>query len=160
MQKRFHIFAKPVSHSLWKMKQGLWERRREIQGVNAQEEKDKISKKENICIEQEYFPTCACMLSCFSLVWLCDPVDCSPPGSSVRGILQARILEWIAMPSSMGSSWPRDWTRTSYISTIGRQVLYHWGATWGAHSQLDDQLTEWKGLRKRSFLKCFSYVQY
>ena len=70
MHKRFHIFAKPVSHSLWKMKQGLWERRREIQGVNAQEEKDKISKEENICIEQEYFPTCACMLSCFSHVWL------------------------------------------------------------------------------------------
>ena len=35
---------------------------------------------------------------------LCDPMDCSPPGSSVRGILQARILEWVAMPSSRGSS--------------------------------------------------------
>jgi len=35
---------------------------------------------------------------------LCDPVDCSPPGSSVRGILQARILEWVAIPSSRGSS--------------------------------------------------------
>ena len=39
---------------------------------------------------------------------LCDPMDCSPPGSSVRGILQARILEWVAMPSSRGSSQPRD----------------------------------------------------
>ena len=37
-------------------------------------------------------------------------MDCSPPGSSVHGILQARILEWVAMPSSRGSSWPRDWT--------------------------------------------------
>ena len=35
---------------------------------------------------------------------LCDPVDCSPPGSSVHGTLQARILEWVAMPSSRGSS--------------------------------------------------------
>ena len=35
---------------------------------------------------------------------LCDPMDCSPPGSSVHGILQARILEWVAMPSSRGSS--------------------------------------------------------
>ena len=35
---------------------------------------------------------------------LCDPVDCSPPGSSVRGILQVRTLEWVAMPSSRGSS--------------------------------------------------------
>ena len=39
---------------------------------------------------------------------LCDPIDCSPPGSSVRGILQARMLEWVAIPSSRGSSPPRD----------------------------------------------------
>ena len=39
---------------------------------------------------------------------LCDPMDCKPPGSSVHGILQARILEWFAMPSSKGSSQPRD----------------------------------------------------
>ena len=41
---------------------------------------------------------------------LCDPMDCSPPGSSVHGILQAWILEWVAMTSSRGSSQPRDWT--------------------------------------------------
>ena len=41
---------------------------------------------------------------------LCDPMDCSPPGSSVHGILQARVLEWVAMPSSRGSSCPRDRT--------------------------------------------------
>ena len=57
---------------------------------------------------------------------LCNSMDCSPPGSSVHGILQAGILEWVAMPSSKGSSQPRDWTRISYISCIGRQVLYHW----------------------------------
>ena len=39
---------------------------------------------------------------------LCDPIRCSLPGSSVRRILQARILEWVAMPSSRGSSPPRD----------------------------------------------------
>ena len=39
---------------------------------------------------------------------LCDPMDCSPPGSSVRGILQAGILEWVAMPSSRASSRLRD----------------------------------------------------
>ena len=39
---------------------------------------------------------------------LCDPMDCSPPGSSVHGILQTRILEWIAIPFSRGSSQPRD----------------------------------------------------
>ena len=53
---------------------------------------------------------------------LCDPMDCSPPGSSVHGILQARILEWVAISSSRGSSWPRDHTWGSWI---GRQILYH-----------------------------------
>ena len=47
---------------------------------------------------------------------LCDPVDCSPPGSSIHGILQARILEWVAISFSMGSSWPRDWTQVSRIA--------------------------------------------
>ena len=44
-----------------------------------------------------------------SCLTLCDPIDCSWPGSSVHGILQARILEWVAVSSSRGSSWPRDW---------------------------------------------------
>ena len=46
---------------------------------------------------------------------LCDPMDCSLPGSSVHGILQARILEWVAMPFSRGSSQPRDQTHISCI---------------------------------------------
>ena len=49
---------------------------------------------------------------------LCDPMDCSLPGSSVHGILQTRILEWVAMPSSRGSSWPRDQTRISCSSSV------------------------------------------
>ena len=49
--------------------------------------------------------------------------DCSPPGSSVYGICQARILEWVAISYCRGSSWPRDWT---YISCIGRRILYRW----------------------------------
>ena len=59
---------------------------------------------------------CVCLLSCFSCVWLCDPTECSPPGSSTFGILQARILEWVAMPSSKGSSQPRDRTQVSHIA--------------------------------------------
>ena len=47
-----------------------------------------------------------------------DPVDCSLPGSSVHGILQVGILEWVAMFSSRGSSWPRDQTCVSYVSCI------------------------------------------
>ena len=46
---------------------------------------------------------------------LCHPMDCSLPGSSVHGILQARILEWVSIPFSRGSSWPRDQTRVSCI---------------------------------------------
>ena len=56
---------------------------------------------------------------------LCDPMDCSPPGSYVYGILQARTLEWVVLPFSRGSSLPRDRTSICYISCIPRQVLYH-----------------------------------
>ena len=65
-----------------------------------------------------------CILSHLSLVQDCDPMDCSPPGSSVHGILQARILDWVSMPYTKVSSQPRDQTCISYISCIGRQVLY------------------------------------
>ena len=53
------------------------------------------------------------------------------PGSSISGIIQARILEWVAISSSRGSSWPRMGP-TSRVSCIDRCVLYHW-ATWEAH---------------------------
>ena len=49
----------------------------------------------------------------------------SSPGCSVHGIFQARILEWVAVSSSKGSSWPRDQTHVSHVSCIGRQLLYH-----------------------------------
>ena len=74
---------------------------------------------------------CARARSCPAL-W--DPMGCSPPGSSGHGILQARVLEWVAVPASKGSAPPQDWTHVSFISCIGRWVLYHW-ATWEA---LDD----------------------
>ena len=64
------------------------------------------------------------MLSHFSHVWLCNPI-CSPPGSSFHGIFQTRILEWVAISFSRRSSRPRDWTHVSYVSCIGRQVLYY-----------------------------------
>ena len=57
---------------------------------------------------------------------LCDSMDCSPPGSSVHGILQAEILEWIAVPFSRGSSWPRDWTHVSCVSCIGGRFFIIW----------------------------------
>ena len=60
-----------------------------------------------------------------SCLTLCDPMDCSPPGFSVLGIVQVRILEWVAMPSFRGTSQPRDQTHISYVSCTSRQVLYH-----------------------------------
>ena len=65
-----------------------------------------------------FSPSISCVLcvvtqSCLTL-W--NPTDCSPPGSSVHGILQARILEWVAMPSSRGSSQPSDQTQVSHIA--------------------------------------------
>ena len=48
----------------------------------------------------------------------CDPMDCGPPGSSVHGILQARIPEWVTMPSSRGSSQPRNGTQVSALQGI------------------------------------------
>ena len=62
---------------------------------------------------------------------LCDPMDSSLPGSSVHGILQARILEWVAIPFSRESSWPRDWTWVSRASGrfftvwVTREVQWH-----------------------------------
>ena len=56
-------------------------------------------------------------------------MDCSPPGSSVHGISQARILEWVMISFSRGSSQPRDQTP---VFCIGRQILYLW-ASWEAH---------------------------
>ena len=66
-----------------------------------------------------------CVKSLQSCPTLCDPMDHSPPGSSIHGILQARIPEWVAMLSSRGSSQPKDQTCISYTSCIGRWVLYH-----------------------------------
>ena len=81
---------------------------------------------------------CCAVLSC---IWLfVTPWMQSPPGSSVHGILQARILEWVAISSSRGSSQPRDWTQVSCVSCIGRGILYH-HATWEAQMNASVQFS-------------------
>ena len=65
---------------------------------------------------------CGC-LTAKSCLTFCTLMDCSPLGCSAYGISQARILEWVAISFSRGSSWSRDWT---CVSWIGRQILYHW----------------------------------
>ena len=69
---------------------------------------------------------CVYMLSQFSCVWLCYHLDYSPLGSCVHGILQARIQEWVAMPYSRGSSWPRDGTWISCVSCIAGGLFTLW----------------------------------
>ena len=77
-------------------------------------------------IKGESLEICVCVLSRLVVCpALCNFMDGSPPGSSVHGIFQARILEWVAISFSRGSSWPRDRTCISYI---GRQILSHWAA--------------------------------
>ena len=83
---------------------------------------------------------CVCVQSYLTL---CDPVNCSLPGSSVHGILQARMLERVAISFSRGSSWPRDWTCVSWISCIGRQILHTTRATWEASK---GEISIWKFL--------------
>ena len=63
---------------------------------------------------------------------LCNPWDCSPLGYSLHGILQTRILQWVAMPSSRGSSQPRDWPCVSCTAggMAQESPLSHWGSPW------------------------------
>ena len=79
----------------------------------------------NMKINMKILILCCCWVvqSHFSCVWLCDSLGCGPPGSSVHGIFQARILEWIAISFSRGASQQRDRTCVSC-----RQILYCWAS--------------------------------
>ena len=89
-----------------------------------------VGRENSKCKQAKANAQCACihvnlLQSCPTL---CDGMNCSLPSSSVHGILQARILLWIAMPSSRGSSRPIRPIRepvVSYVSCIGRCVLHH-----------------------------------
>ena len=89
---------------------------------------------------------------------LCDAMDYSPPGSSVHGILQARILEWVAVSFSKGCSWPRDPT---WDSCIGRQILYH-SATWEGFSRpfIFKMALRFDTVRRLDFLFLFFFSPY
>ena len=92
---------------------------------------------------------------------LCNPMDCSPPGSSVHGSLQERILEWVAMPSSRGFSWSRDGTCILSPALAGR--FFTTSATWEAlpegslvkkkqNKQCSGHMSEWLPSSSPSFL--------
>ena len=92
----------------------------------------------------------SCSVSCSESPTLCNSMDCSPPGSSVHGILQTRILKWVAIPFSRGSSWPQDRTQVSRIAgrfftvwaTSLNQTPFHCGGSFRAS-------------KFQSFLGCF-----
>ena len=74
-------------------------------------------------VSSSFQVACVCVAQLCPTVY--NPMDCSPPGSSVHGIFRARILEWVAVFFSRESSQPRDGTRISCVSSIGKQILYH-----------------------------------
>ena len=97
---------------------------------------------------------CLCVLLPQPCPTLCDPMDCSPTGSSVHGILQARILEWVVIPFSRRSPLLRVQTHISYISCIGSWVLYHQrhvGSPWEWNTCSQLGLLSWS---QRSLEKC------
>ena len=71
---------------------------------------------------------------------LCDPMDCSPPGSSIHGIFQARVLEWVAISFLRGSSQPRDGTQVSHIA--GRRFTI-WATREALWIREADQRADW-----------------
>ena len=76
-----------------------------------------------VCVGVLHLYVCVSAKLLHLCLTLCDPMDCSLPGSSVHESLHARILEWVSVPSPRGSSGLRDKAHVSYISSIGRWVL-------------------------------------
>ena len=93
---------------------------------------------------------CACAKSLQSCPILCDPVNHSPPGSSVHGILQARTLAWVAIPFFRGSSRPRDRTQVPYI---GKWILKHWTAREALQPECESRLCLFLALSDQSICK-------
>ena len=85
-----------------------------------------------------------------SRVWLCDPMDCNPPGSSAHGILQARILEWVATSFSRESSWPCRICRVSFIA--GRCFTL-----WATREAL---VSQWEVIKFKIIWKSVCYITY
>ena len=75
---------------------------------------------------------------------LCNPMECNPPGFSIYGILQARILEWVAVPSSRGFSPSRNQSWASSVSCIGSWVLDHWCSLRSPYSLADHDYFSYK----------------
>ena len=123
---RSHILFKKKLFLHWKCSLDHWNTREVPSGsfflkfLDLTLQKDEYGSDTAVCIVAQLCPT------------LCDSMDCSLPGSSVHGVLQARILEWVAMPAFRGPSRPRDQTWVSHMaggsftitSLVVRQCLH------------------------------------
>ena len=111
--------------------------------------RDRCFKHQGRCYQTPNKPVCVCahvrVCVCVhahtyartqSCPTLLDPMDCSPPGSSVHEIFQVRILDWVAVSFSRDSSWPRDRT----CPLLGRWILYHFATCVGTLNQKCQQL--------------------
>ena len=100
---------------------------------------------------------CSRLVCCCSVAkscpTLCDPMDCSQSGSSVHGIFHEKILEWLAVSFSRGSSQPRHQT---WVSCIGRSVLNHWAIREAAVHRLHS-CQDKKSRERCTLLSCFTY---
>ena len=101
-----------------------WHRVGEDQPLELKDARCDLFIKRKVFQSQPQYIPCVCAKSFQSCPTLCNPMD-YPPGSSVHGISQERVLEWAVISSSRGSSGPRDGTHISYASCTGRWVLYH-----------------------------------
>ena len=94
---------------------------------------------------------------------LCNPMDCSSPSSSVSGILQVRILQWVAVPSSRGSSRPRDQTHSPAFSVLQVEFLplIHWGSPLNCQVSLKEnwEITSFKLGFLRGTFNCESFLK-
>ena len=87
-----------------------------------------------------------------------DPMDWSPPGTSVHEILQARVSEWVSMPSCRGSSWPRDWTTSLMSHTLadGFFTSDTWKSCTHTHTHTHTHTMEYYSVVKRSGILPFA----
>ena len=121
------LLADTLSYWLWWSKHPWW-RDAHTKGLRGQWKPSPTAHRELTRVHAQSCPP------------LCHPIDCSLPGSSVHGISQARIFDWVAISFSRGSSQPRNWTWVFHGSCIGRWILYHC-VIWEAHKEMNAAIT-------------------